>query len=96
MRSKVTARLANFKLDLFSIIAFVLGLSFLQGVVYITKVGNLYVDIAYLVGALAFIIRAISDPKGTVDKLEHYFFSRPFSFSYPDCCFGFSCSVVMS
>lgn len=74
MKSKVTARLANFKLDLFSIIAFVLGLSFLQGVVYITKVGNLYVDIAYLVGALAFIIRAISDPKGTVDKLEHYFF----------------------
>ena len=73
MRSKVTARLANFKLDLFSIIAFVLGLSFLQGVVYITKVGNLYVDIAYLVGALAFIIRAISDPKGTVVKLEHFF-----------------------
>lgn len=82
MRSKVTARFVNFKLDLFSIIAFVLGLSFLQGIVYITKVGNLYVDIAYLVGGLAFIIRAISDPKGTVDKLEHYFFRSlsPFLF----------------
>lgn len=74
MRSNVTTRLGNLKFDLFSLIAFVLGLSFLQGIVYITKVGNLYVDIAYLVGALAFVIRVISDPRGTVEKLEQYFF----------------------
>lgn len=56
-----------------NIIAFVLGFSFLQGIVYVAKVGNLYVDAVYLVAVAALVVKLIFDPKYTVGKMEAYF-----------------------
>lgn len=56
-----------------SIFAFVLGFSFLQGIAYVAKVGNLYVDVVYPVAVVALAAKLIFNPKHTVSKLEACF-----------------------
>lgn len=63
-----------------NIIAFVLGLSFLQGIAYVTKVGNLYVDAVYPMAVLALAAKLIFDPKHTIGKLESCFCRRMLPF----------------
>lgn len=63
-----------------NIFAFVLGFSFLQGIVYVAKVGNLYVDVVYLVAMVALVVKLIFDPKHTVGKLEACFCRRMLPF----------------
>lgn len=68
------------RMEPWNIVAFVLGLSLLQGIVYVAKVGNLYVDAAYLVAMAALAVKLIFDPKRTVGKLEVYFCRRMLPF----------------
>lgn len=63
-----------------SIVAFVFGFSFLQGIVYVAKVGNLYVDAVYPVAVMALAAKLIFDPKRTVGKLEVCFCRRMLPF----------------
>ena len=64
------------RIDLWGLIAFCLGISLMQGIVYVVKVGNLYVDIAYPIAVIALSVKLLFDPKGTVEKLETCFCRR--------------------
>lgn len=63
-----------------NIIAFVLGLSFMQGIAYVAKVGNLYVDAVYLVAVAALAVKLVFDPKCTLGKMEACFCRRMLPF----------------
>lgn len=60
--------------DFWSIIAFLFGLVFVQGIAYVAKVGNLYVDIIYPISIVVLCLNFALRPKNTLRSLEACFY----------------------
>ena len=56
--------------DCWGVLAFVFGLVFVQGIIYVTKVGNLYVDIVYPLAVFVLCINLVLRPTSTIRSIE--------------------------
>lgn len=60
--------------DTWGMLAFLFGLAFVQGIFYVAKVGNLYVDVIYPVSIVVLCLNFALRPKKTMDSLESCFY----------------------
>lgn len=77
MESKTNLKCNSLKAsakDSWGVLAFVFGIVFVQGVVYVTKVGNLYVDIVYPFAVVVLCLNLILRPKLTLRSIESCFY----------------------
>lgn len=62
------------KWDSWGALAFVFGLVFVQGIVYVTKVGNLYVDVVYPFAVIVLSLNFAFRPRITLQSIESCFY----------------------